>query len=334
MNYTIKAVCVIIGTMIGAGFASGKEIEIFFCKYGNYGLIGIAISSILTGIIIYKVLKQIRDKEIINYNNYLECIGIHPKFKNVLNCIINIFLIFSFYVMIAGFCAYFKQEFEFSPFIISFIVSALCYVTFLKNIEGITKINTVLIPILIILILYFGLNNCNIEGLNSNLFVRNGWILSSLEYASYNSVLLIPILISLKKYTYKKEKIVSIICSIIFSLLAIILYIFLKNEKVDFSSIDLPIIYILKKFGSIYSYIYGGVIISAIYTSAISAGYSFAKNCSKNIKQYKKICFLICLTAIPISQIGFSDLVNVLYPMFGLIGLGQIFYIIFRKIKI
>ena len=33
----VKAVSVIIGTIIGAGFASGKEIYIFFGQYGKFG---------------------------------------------------------------------------------------------------------------------------------------------------------------------------------------------------------------------------------------------------------------------------------------------------------
>ena len=39
---------VIIGTLIGAGFASGREIYLFFMKYGKLGQIGIIISGIFT----------------------------------------------------------------------------------------------------------------------------------------------------------------------------------------------------------------------------------------------------------------------------------------------
>ena len=54
----IKAVFVIIGTIIGAGFASGQEIYIFFNAYGENGLVGICISSLILGIVIYKALKK------------------------------------------------------------------------------------------------------------------------------------------------------------------------------------------------------------------------------------------------------------------------------------
>ena len=56
MKNILKIVFVIIGTMIGAGFASGKEIYLFFFSYGLEGTIGLIISSIITGITIYKTL--------------------------------------------------------------------------------------------------------------------------------------------------------------------------------------------------------------------------------------------------------------------------------------
>ena len=51
-----KAVSVIIGTIIGAGFASGKEIYIFFGQYGKFGIIGAIVSATLTGVIIYSTI--------------------------------------------------------------------------------------------------------------------------------------------------------------------------------------------------------------------------------------------------------------------------------------
>lgn len=170
MRNVIKAVCVIIGTIIGAGFASGREIYLFFNTYGEKGILGILLASILTGIVIYKVLKQNREREVQNYNQYIESLGINQSVKDILNIIINLFLLISFYIMIAGFCAYFKQEFNLPPFIIGGIMAALCYFTFMNQIEGVTKINTILIPILVGMIVLIGIKNGfnGIEGLRQS----------------------------------------------------------------------------------------------------------------------------------------------------------------------
>ena len=67
MKNIMKISLIIIGTLIGAGFASGKEIEIFFFQYGRYGLIGILISIILIGIVVYKTLLIVINNNIKNY---------------------------------------------------------------------------------------------------------------------------------------------------------------------------------------------------------------------------------------------------------------------------
>ena len=112
MKNLVKSVCVIIGSIIGAGFASGREIYIFFNMYGIKGLIGIIISTIIIGFIIYEVLINSRSTSISNYEEFLNSLKLNKKVKYVLNSIINIFLLISFYVMISGLYAYFKQEFR------------------------------------------------------------------------------------------------------------------------------------------------------------------------------------------------------------------------------
>ena len=57
MRDILKTIFVIIGTMIGAGFASGQEIYLFFNRYGTMGILGLIISCSLAGIIIYKVFQ-------------------------------------------------------------------------------------------------------------------------------------------------------------------------------------------------------------------------------------------------------------------------------------
>lgn len=58
MKNILKSVFVIVGAVVGAGFASGQEIYSFFNIYNENGAIGILISSVLLGIIIYKTLKK------------------------------------------------------------------------------------------------------------------------------------------------------------------------------------------------------------------------------------------------------------------------------------
>ena len=75
MKNNIKAISVIIGTMIGAGFASGKEVYVFFAQYKIMGLIGAVVSSIITAIVIYATLKISKNYQIENNNKFVDIIS-------------------------------------------------------------------------------------------------------------------------------------------------------------------------------------------------------------------------------------------------------------------
>ena len=334
MKNSIKAIFIIIGTTIGAGFASGQEIYSFFNIYGENGILGLIVSNIITGLIIYKVLKICNKENINTYNNLLNKIKMKKKFITIITLIMNIFLLISFYIMVSGFTAYFKQEFNIPNIFTAICILIFCYLTFMKNIEGIAKINSIAIPILIFIIILMGskinISNC-ITTLNfSNIDFSLNWIIKSIEYASYNSILLLPILINIKDYTKNNEKKVSIITSSILFILSFTIFIIMYQYG-EISNIEIPLVYIANGFGTIYKYAYGIVILLAIFTTMIASGYGFLQNCSKDRKTYKTIALIICITAILISNISFSNLVNLTYPVFGILGIIQLFFLLHKK---
>lgn len=148
----LKVVFVIIGTLIGAGFASGQEIYTFFFSYGIKGILGIIVSGIIIGFTIYKTFKLLEKNNIKNYKEFLNVFIKNERLKEFSNAIINIFILVSFYIMIAGFGAYLEQEINLNSILGSSILAILCFILFKTNINGIVKINEILIPILIVVV--------------------------------------------------------------------------------------------------------------------------------------------------------------------------------------
>lgn len=341
MKNILKIVFVIIGTLIGAGFASGQEMYIFFFSYGMNGIIGIFISSLLMGIIIYKTLNIINNNKIRTYKDFLNIV-IKTKSKNkyfnikyIINIIINLFILITFFIMIAGFGAYFEQELGINGFIGSIILSIICFIIFMTNVKGVIKVNEIIIPILITFLLIIGIfNSKNIHILNlSDYIIRtnfSNWILSSILYCSYNSILLIPTLITLKSYIKNEKNIykISVISTIIVITLSIIIFSILLRVDVDITNLEMPAVYVITNTFTKMKYIYGFIILSSIFTTSISLGISFLQNTSKNRKSYTHIALIMCITSVLISKIGFSNLVNLLYPIFGYLGLIQILKLI------
>lgn len=345
MNNVIKVVFVIIGTVIGAGFASGQEIYTFFYSYGINGLIGLIICSIFLSIIIYKVLKILTEnKNIENYKEFLDTI-INRKAKNpylnikfILNTIINIFLLISFYIMIAGFGAYFSQELQLNSLIGCSAISLLSFIIFMTSVKGVVKVNEVLTPILIIFVVTIGIINflkLDLESaMTSIVAVKNhGWFISSILYCSYNSILLIPVLITLSKLVKNKKqtKLISIISGLIILIISICIFFIITRVDVNIANLEMPVVYGISKFFVKFKKIYGFIILSSIFTTSIAIGISLLQNISKNKTSYTQIALIMCITSVPISKIGFSNLVTSIYPVFGVLGLYQILKIILKK---
>ncbi len=335
MKEITKITFVIIGTMIGAGFASGQEIQIFFNQYGLNGILGLLISFSLTGLIIYKVFKLVKSKNITNYQELLEIESKNKKVNYFIKIIVELFLLISFYVMIAGFCAYFKEVWKIPIIISAIFASILCYFVFHKNLKGVISINTILIPLLIGFIFFLGIKNIPFTAKyieSGNLYITVGkvpfsWLISSILYASYNSIVLIPMLIELAVYMKKSSNIkkISVLSAILLAGLGVFIFNLLLRGENYTKGLELPMLQIVKEFGRNYILVYGGVIISAIFTSAISAGYEFLKgSLDKSQKRYSKMVILLCVSSIFTAHIGFAKLVSVLYPIFGVLGLFQI----------
>lgn len=303
------------------------------------GLVGIFISVFIMGYIIYKTLKIISENDINSYEEFIK--NIMPKkfienkiFRLTINNIINIFLLISFNIMVAGFATYFMQELNISKWYGAILIAILTFITLSNNIDGVIKINTYLIPIIILLICFLGMNRIKCIEITSVTHNESSiyWIISSILYASYNSITLIPILISLKnKINKKKESIIITFCvTIIMLILSIIIFLLMNTFIKDIHEVEIPIVYIASMLGKGFKYIYGIVVLIAIFTSAIGSGYGFLNNITKNRKKYLTYTGLICTLSILIGQLGFSSLINLLYPVFGYLGIIQIIFLIIR----
>lgn len=332
MIEVISITLVIIGALIGAGFASGQEIFSFFYIYGKNGIYGILIMSILIGIFIYKSLKIIYQKQVYNYNDFLNLFIKNTKIRNVILWIVNVLLLVSFYIMVAGFGAYFEQEIGINRIIGSIVLNLLCVIVFFSNIKGVLKASNLIVPFLIFFIFFIGIKNIVQIRTIDFYQMKNNWILSMLIYNSYNFILLMPVLISLKKQITKEKNIkkVSILVTIIILILSISIFFLLLNANIkEIENQEMPIVYIISNYFNKYKKIYAFIVLASIFTTAISVGIGFLQNISKNSNSYPQFVLFMCITSLLMSNIGFSKLLNLIYPVFGYIGILQIVIIFF-----
>ena len=252
--------------------------------------------------------------------------------SNINNIIVNIFLLFTFFIMVAGFAAYFSQEFEQSPILGAIVIVFFAYYVFRKNVKGLTKINSFIVPVLIFFIVFLGIKNIpNIQMNKIDFEYKNSvsWIIKSIIYASYNIILLVPVLVNLKNYIRNKKNIfwISFFSGVIFFALSVCVFFLLMNVDAPFDTLEMPVIYVVKNNFPEFKVIYGLVILVSIFTTATSIGMSFLENVCKNEKSYAQVAKIMCISGLFFCNFGFSNMVKFLFPVFGCLGLGQIFLI-------
>lgn len=315
----------------------GQEIYLFFYRFGTKGLLGIIICNIIMAIIIYKTLKILYENNINTYKNFLDKIFLeNEKLSNITNIIINIFLCATFFIMISGFGTYLSQSFGMNQIIGSSILALISYIVFLRKIESFAKINNIVIPILITIILIIGIINIvNLKKIDNNIYLDKSyfWILQAILYASYNLVLVEPVLVNLKQFLKNKKQIlkISIGVGIIMTILAILEFLLLTNVDINFKNLEMPLVYVVEKTFPRFTYLYGIIILIAIFTTAVSVGISFLNNINKNEKSFPQNAAILCISGVIISQISFSKLVEYLFPLFGFLGLIQMIFILKKK---
>ena len=236
--------------------------------------------------------------------------------------------------MIAALSSLFDYQFNIAKLITITWCVFICYFIFYKkNINFIYIINSILMPILILFIISLCLFNTNLNNINfyetnnsSNILTA---IFMGLLYFSYNSLLLIPIVFDLKITEKNNNFKISLIFSLIILLLTFLINLLLLSFYNLVCDLELPILFISNSSIKIFSYLYFFIILSAIFTTMVSSGYSFVSNFNKNNFKIKLINFL--LFSFVFCVFSFSSLINFFYPLFGLIGFTQIFLILFDK---
>lgn len=312
----------------------GKEVFNFFTIYNTNGLISIFIFCILMFFVIFRILNIKLNYSISNYIDFLNFLNDKFHFLNNKQFlfIINIFLAVTFYVMIVGLSTLFNYQFSIPKIIVTFFIIIICYKIFRKNdINFIYVINSILIPLLIFFIIFLSMSNINFSKIN---FYKNNnnlifSIFYGLLYFSYNSLLIIPMLFKINVSDKKKNIYLSFLFSLIIFILTLLINLLLLTFFEHIKNTDLPILTICNYKDGIYTFLYFFIILSAILSTLFSSGFAFVTNIKKEDK--KNILIVFLLLSFLFVFFSFSNLINILYPIFGLIGFVQIFLILFNK---
>lgn len=319
---------VFIGTIVGAGLASGQEISQFFTVYGCKSFLGILICCIIYIIMGYIVIQLSLKYKLTSYDGLISLVS--PGFLGqVTNLFTTIFLISTSAVILAGSGALLNQYFNVSKWVGIIIMIFISVIILLRGTKGLIEINSFIVPSLIIVIvtifiLYISFyKDINVSYLKNISAYKHNWLLSSLIYGGFNILCCCGVLVPLSTEIRNKK---TLIFGVALGSIGLTILSFLINALLILNipyifKYEIPLLYIANRFGNIIQIMLLIIIWLEMFSTEVSNIYSVSKNLEElfNIS-YKKAIILIIAISIPISQIGFVKLISILYPAFAVVS--------------
>lgn len=319
---------VYVGTVVGAGFATGKEIVEFFSRFGFVGLIGILVSGyifIILGSKLMRLSAKINAKSYQELNEYL--------FGKVIGTGINILLLLMLLgvcaVMLSGAGAVFEEQLGFTKFSGVMITIGLSIIVMFVGVKGLFAVNTLVVPMMISFSFVLMFLSFKIPNFTEQIFYipysDEGWksVIGPFSYAAFNLALsqavLVPVASEIKNdQTLKWGGIIGGIALTIILISSHLTLIMLPGIE----TYEIPMAIIMKGLAPSLHWIYVLIIYGEIFTSVIGNVYGLERQIQRYIKiSSVLLIFFIFLITYFISQIHYGTLLAFLYPVFGYISL-------------
>lgn len=319
----VKVGFTIIGTTIGAGFASGREIWEFFGSYGKNSQYSLLLAMILFMVTVSIVLWISRTHQTTNYYGILETL-MGRRLARIFDVLTMLYLLSMSVVMFAGSGATFVQ-WNMSYLLGVYFIAITVFLVLLFDVKGLVTIQSFIIPVLTGVLLFVYIRFImSFQGISQeNEISAISWP-SGITYAALNVVPLIAVLstLSCELKTKGEMWLASGISTIGLTAIAILMNHSLMKVSDEIAQYEMPLFSLLQNYPIEMIAVVSIMLWLAIYTTAISGVHGIVSRILP-VFRYPSwaITLLIIAVMIPLSLFGFSTLVSILYPIYGVLNL-------------
>ncbi|PLC14986.1 hypothetical protein BV582_11755 [Bacillus paralicheniformis] len=316
----MKWMLLILGSLIGAGYASGQEIWQFF---GDESGLAILLFTIMFSLSTYIVMKISYEQKSEHFLPVLETL-IGLLLAKVYDVLIILYLFTTTIVMIAG-GGVTLQIFHI-PFWTGVILFCLCTgLLFFWGLNGILSVNSYLIPILVAGLLYalISFQTAHHQPWLLNLTHQYNWP-AGIAFTSLNILSVVAVLSAVGKEMkgVGEAKIASILSGLVFGAIS-----YMYNETLvelagELAHYEIPLFAVLEGAPFPIFIFMTAVLCVAIYTTTISSILGLSSRFLSLVNWPRWVIVLLLLSImVPFTSIGFSNLIAFLYPIYGLLNL-------------
>lgn len=326
---------VYIGTIVGAGFATGREIVEFFSKYGFFGLFGIVIAGLLFiwfGVKVMLLAIRLKAKSFHQFNQYL----FGTYFTPIINVIMFIMLMGVSAVMLSGAGSVFEEQLHLPKQLGVFITIFLTLVVLTIGTQGLVLVNIFVVPLLILFSFMLAGLSFQLDDFWTNVMKSEPLtfevITSGFAYAAFNITLATSVLVPAAN-DFQDEKVVKwggILGGIGLTVILLASHITLVQLP-GLTAYHIPMAMMMETLAPMFYFIYILIIYGEIFTSLIGDVYGLERFVRKGVRAHPLLinaCILV--VAYFISIVEYSTLLATLYPLFGYISLVFLLILVFK----
>lgn len=327
-----------IGTVVGAGFASGQEILQFFTQYGWLASLTIALSSILFIWIGIKLMLMAHDLKASSYEDLNHAI-FGRKIGNWINLFMMLVLFGITTVMLAGGGTVFEEQLHLSYKTGLLVTLVLAYFVLSRGIGAIMTVNSVVVPIMLlfsfVIVIYTSQSpsSGNWLRITSDDSLGRIWFAPVL-YTAFNLAMAQAVLVPMGASIRNRSVLIwgGLLGGAGIGLLLLSAHYALSAQMPGIAQFEIPMGNIINRLGSVPQIAYLLVIYGEIFTTFIADAYGLSLQLQQRTKLHPKL-LLICILASSylVSHIGFKTLLSALYPLFGLISVVWLVLMIWRN---
>lgn len=331
MKKILQLSFLILGIVIGAGYASGREIWIFFGPNGGRAIL---LFSILFALCCYSILNISYQKQTNHYQQILDTLLNH-KAGRIYDVLMFIYLILTTIIMIAGSGAA-LEVYQMPKWIGIVLIAIMMIWAFSFTIDQVIEINTILLPILIFALLTILIVFIDQEPMAAQITTTKTNYFKAMSFTSVNILPIISVIGAVgHKIKNNKEVIfTSLITTIILGSLSLIYNYSLSLIQEEIDLFEMPIYGILIRFPNYILLVITIIIWIAIFATAVGAmlGLITRIKSKYNISQFNLSLVITCIL-VPISFTGFQFLIELIYPIYGVLNLYLLIKLIYYPIK-
>jgi uncharacterized membrane protein YkvI len=314
----------LIGTVVGAGFASGREIWQFFARFGTAGLFGLVFTVILLGVTTSRVFQIGLRLKTNSYREFLAYL-MGPRWLAGGDLFFSLFLMLLVGVMFAGSGAVFAVL-RLKRAVGVVLTGLLAVVVLSRGLSGMVKVNLCFIPLLFVFcVIITGATFCPGAVRAGPLpSASEGWLLAALQFTAYNVVLAVPVLLALAQAFPDPValRLGSWSGSVILGVMAVLIHGALcANFRAVYQS-ALPLVVLAKQAHVMVFRVYILVLWGEMLTTLLANLYSVGQRlCGRGGWSFQSWTIILCLAGMAISYGGFARLIAIFYPIYGCLSL-------------